>query len=99
MRNATSERKETYSVVVESGNCSMDYSRWEERCSCGHQHKTIEAAKRCLDRLTRWYCQHGRPAGSLCRHCTGGMARGENTSARWYNATIHNQDEERVAED
>jgi hypothetical protein len=95
---AKTERKETYSVVVETGSCSTDYSRWDERCNCGHHHKTIDAAKRCMEKLTRWYCQHGRPSGSRCGQCCGGIAHGNNTSARWYNARIHNQSEERVIE-
>jgi len=86
---------ERYSVVVESGSCSRDYRRWEERAHCGHNHRTIEAAEACLDKLTRWYCNHGRPQGTACRHCHG-YAQGHSTSARWYNATIHNQDSERV---
>ena len=45
--------KNTYSVVVESGSCSMDRVRWEETCHCGHAHRTIEAAERCLASLTK----------------------------------------------
>ena len=88
-------KKETYSVVVESGSCSMDYQRWEERAHCGHKHRTTDAAVRCMEKLTRYYCQHGRPAGTLCSHCLG-YARSDNTSARWYHATIHNQKGERT---
>lgn len=97
--NAKSERKDTYSVVAESGSCSMDYRYWEERCNCGHHHKTIAAAKRCMDKLTRWYCEHGRPSGSRCGLCLGGLAHGKNTSAKWYNARLHNQDGERVIDE
>jgi len=91
----TTTTKETYSVVVETGSCSEDYSQWEERANCGHAHRTIEAAKKCMDSLTQWYCGHGRPAGSTCRHCTG-YAKSDSTSQKWYNAKIHNQREERV---
>ena len=87
--------KETYSVVVESGSCSPDYQRWEEREHCGHYHRTIEAAEKCMEKLTRYYCQHGRPAGSLCAQCCG-YAQAQNTSATWFGATIHNQNQERV---
>ena len=90
-----SNAHETYSAVVESGSCSPDYQRWEERATCGHAHRTIEAAQACLARKTRWYCQHGRPAGGRCRHC-GGSARAQSTSALWYNSTIHNQRGERI---
>lgn len=87
---------DTYSAVVESGSCSMDGRRWEERTSCGHKHKTIEAAQACLSKKQRYYCQHGRPAKSLCRHCLGGQAHAQNTSALWYNGKIHNQNGERI---
>ena len=78
----------TYRAVVETGSCSMDYRRWEERATCGHDHKTIEAAEACLEKKQRWYCDHGRISGALCRHCLG-YAQGETTSALWYNGTIH----------
>ena len=87
-------KKETYSVVVESGSCSPDRKRWEERTNCGHAHRTMEAAEKCKARLTRMYCQHGRIAGTPCHHCLG-YAQAQNCSATWYNATIHNQDGER----
>jgi len=88
-------KHETYSVVTESGSCSTDYRYWHESNHCGHKHRTIEAAEECMVKLTRWYCQHGRPAGSSCRQCLG-YAQQQNTSAEWYGATIHNQDGERV---
>jgi hypothetical protein len=95
--NAKSERKETYSVVVESGSCSTDYRRWEERANCGHAHKTIDAAERCREKLTRSYCNHGHVSGTPCARCCG-YAQSQTTSARWYRATIHNQDGERATE-
>lgn len=118
--NAKSERKETYSVVVESGShsvparpvtcptCNGDGcqacsgSGWqqqslqyEERANCGHAHKTFEAAERCRAKLTRMYCNHGHVSGTPCTRCNG-YAQHQTTSARWYGATIHNQDQERV---
>ena len=86
---------ERYSVVVESGSCSQDYQKWEERAHCGHAHRTIETATACLAKLTRRYCQHGRPQGTSCRHCLG-RAQGSSMSAQWFGATLHNQDGERV---
>jgi hypothetical protein len=88
--------KETYSVVVESGSSDRTYTRWEEREHCGHKHRTIEAAEACKAKLTRWWCQHGRPAKSLCSQCLGGVARANSTNAAWYAARIHNQNGERV---
>jgi hypothetical protein len=85
-----------YRVVVESGSCSPDYRRWEEQAHCGHKHRTIGAAEKCLAKLTRYVCQHGRPAHSLCGQCLGGFARADNTSAYWWGARIHNQEGERV---
>ncbi len=43
----TKTEKLTYSAVVESGSCSTDYQRWEERKNCGHAHKTPGAALEC----------------------------------------------------
>ena len=91
--------KQRYSVVVESGSCSSDYRRWEERVNCGHSHKTIKAAAQCLSKLTRMYCEHGRIAGQTCRLCLGGLAHGHNTSAKWYNACIHNTCGERLTDE
>lgn len=91
----TETAKTTYSVVVESGSCDPTYTRWEERAHCGHNHKTLETAQKCLANLTRSFCQHGRPARSLYSQC-GGYANAQQTSAHWYNACIHNQDGERV---
>jgi len=85
----------TYSAVVESGSHSHDYQRFEEIEHCGHKHRTIEAAKKCLDKKQRWFCQHGTVSGRLCRLC-GGYATRDSTSAAWFNGTIHNQNGERV---
>lgn len=46
----------TYRVVVETGSCSMpdnNPTRWEYRTTCGHLHRTREAAEKCLARLQR----------------------------------------------
>jgi hypothetical protein len=85
-----------YSVVVESGSCDPTYTRWEERVNCGHKHKTIETAQKCLEKLTRWYCIHGHIAHTPCKKCLGGIANADSTSATWYNARIHDQHEQRV---
>ncbi len=89
-------KTERYSAVVQTGSCSMDQQHWEERANCGHAHKTIEAAEKCLLKKQRYYCDHDRPAGSACKHC-GGVARAKHTSALWYNGRIHNQSQEPVA--
>jgi transcriptional regulator with XRE-family HTH domain len=85
-----------YKAVVESGSCSMDRRRWEERATCGHLHRTIEAAMQCLAEKQISYCDHGKRAGAYCKHC-GGWAQERNTSALWYNGRIHNQDGERIS--
>lgn len=87
--------KNMVSVVVESGSCSTDFTRWEERAHCGHAHRSIEAAKKCMAKLTRYYCNHGRAAGTACRRCLG-YAQAHSTSAKWYGATFHNQRGERL---
>ena len=85
----------TYTAVVETGSCSLDRKRWEIRTDCGHAHRTMEAAERCLTAKQASYCQHGLPAGSLCRGCHG-HAQAQATSALWYNGRVHNQNGERV---
>ncbi len=73
-------RKETYSAVVETGSCSMDRQRWEEKANCGHHHRTIEKAETCRQK-------------NVGEHYVGGSLQ---CSALWYNSTIHNQNHERV---
>ena len=87
--------KFTFSAVVESGSHSEDYQRWEEIDHCGHAHRSIDAARQCLEKKTRWYCMHGKVARSSCKHCLG-YAAADHTSAHWYNGTIHNHNGERV---
>jgi len=74
------EMKKGYKAVVESGSCSPDYKRWEERASCGHLHRTIEAAEKCGEKLR----------GS--KYVNGSW----QCSALWYNFQIHNEDGERI---
>lgn len=88
--------KETFAVVVETGNYFEDSGLPEVRFSCGHNHKTIEAARKCRDKLTRMYCQHDVPAGNPCSLCSGGRALPQYTSSTWYRARIHNNRGERV---
>jgi len=49
MRKERIYKSERYSAVVESGGSSPDYKRYEERENCGHAHRTIKGAVRCLD--------------------------------------------------
>ena len=90
-------QSQRFYAVSETGSCSPDYQRWEEAENCGHAHKTIEAAEKCLSKKQRWYCQHGHIAGTLCSQCLG-YAQGNSTSAAWYNGSIHNQHGERINE-
>ena len=85
----------TYTAVVESGSCSPDYRRWEEKATCGHKHRTLSAALECLAKQQASYCDHGRRAGLRCAACLG-YAQARHTSALWYGGTIHNQHGERV---
>ena len=46
----------SYRAAVETGSCSLDCDgdlgrRWEERATCGHAHKTREAAEKCGEKL------------------------------------------------
>lgn len=88
---------DVYMAVVETGSCSMDRERWEEAETCGHRHRTIEAARKCLGLKQRYYCRHGRIAHTQrCTHCLGSRAHADSCSARWYNGIIHNQHGERA---
>ena len=69
-----------YKAVVESGLCSMDYKRWEEKAKCGHLHHTIEAAEKCLIK-------------NIGSHYINGSWQ---CSALWYNGKIHNENNERI---
>ena len=73
-------KSERYSAVVESGSCSPDYQRFEERVHCGHAHKTREAAERCG--VAHYGAHYTNGSWSAC--------------ADWHGYTIHNQNEERV---
>ena len=86
---------ETYSAVVESGSCDLSGRFWGERSHCGHAHRTVEGAQKCLDKNQRTYCRHGHRTGSLCREC-GGEAGAHSTSAEWYGGTIHTGTGERI---
>ena len=90
---------ERYSAVFESGSHSDPQAgklRWEVRGTCGHVHRTIAAAQQCLDRRQRWFCLHGRRAGTPCRRCLG-SAQANSTSADWgISGCIHDQHGHRV---
>ena len=60
----------------------------EMSSTCGHRHKTLATAQRCLAKLTDTTCDHGIRAGGRCSLCTGGRALPQNTAAKWYNAVI-----------
>jgi hypothetical protein len=74
-------KKEKYSAVVESGCCSPNYKRWDERDHCGHAHKTTKAAQKCgAKHIGAHYY-----VGGLW-HCI----------TPWYDFKIHNELGERV---
>ena len=84
-----------YHAVVETGGCSPDYQRWEAKFTCGHAHKTIESAEKCLSLKKRYYCYHSRITGTPCKYCQG-YAKSNITSALWYNGRIHTLNGERI---
>ncbi len=93
--DGTERETKWYVAVVESGSCSMDRMRWEEKTTCGHKHKTQAAAEKCLASHQTSYCNHGHVAGSPCKQCLG-YAQSHSTSALWYNGTIHDDQGRRV---
>lgn len=73
----------TYSAVVESGNHSEDYLRFEERVNCGHKHRSITAAVACGK-----YNYHSRYEGGKW-----------TANATWHGWTVHDDQEQRVGEE
>lgn len=76
----------TYSVVV------RDQNSWDsatgictEIRNCGHKHRSEEAADKCMERLTAWWCLCGRTKQSFAPCC--GTPR-NGTSAAWYHARV-----------
>jgi hypothetical protein len=82
-------------AVIETGRCSDDSRCWEERESCGHAHKTRDAAVKCLTKKALAYCEHGIKAGDPCDDCLNGYAYVLDTN-EWYRGEIHNQNGERA---
>jgi hypothetical protein len=80
-RRKVNNQKERYCAVVESGSCSPNYKRWEERNHCGHAHKTIKTAQKCGEKHMG---AHYYVDGSW------------RCFALWYDFKIHNQLGERV---
>lgn len=85
----------TYHAAVETGVCSPDESCWEDRINCGHNHRSLETALRCLAYNRLWYCNHGRRAGEPCPRC--GIARRDRCNPVWNcTAYIHDNEHHRV---
>jgi uncharacterized protein YfcZ (UPF0381/DUF406 family) len=43
-----------YTAAVETGSCCIDdRSVMEQRCTCGHKHKTRDTAEKCMEKLTK----------------------------------------------
>lgn len=80
----------TYSVVVRDANSwSRDTGIYSELDNCGHKHRTVEAAQKCLEALTAWRCLCGRTTKPYARCC--GTPH-NSTSAHWYHARIENNE-------
>jgi hypothetical protein len=84
----------TYSVVVRNPNAwtqDRDGSNreYEITAHCGHNHKTHEAAKQCMSKLTEWRCLCGKTANSYAPCC---KTPRNSTSARWYKAHVEASD-------
>ncbi len=86
-----------YFAVSETGSHCQNYEHYEEKENCGHAHKTRAAARECLAKKQRYYCDHGRVTGTTCSQCTG-FAGQHRTSAAWFNGTVHDQYGRRVTE-
>jgi hypothetical protein len=75
-------RRTGYYAVVETGSCSTDYKRWEERRNCGHAHRTVAAAERCGAR--HYDAHYSKLTGSW------------QANADWHGYTVHDQHGQRV---
>lgn len=69
-------KRKGFTAVVESGSCDETYTYWEERLSCGHLHKTQEAATKC----------GAKHYGS--KYVRGSW----QASAAWHGYKVHDQD-------
>jgi hypothetical protein len=76
----------TFSVTVRDPNSwNARTGIHEERNSCGHRHKTSEAANKCCAKLTEWRCLCGRTAKGYCGSC---HTPNNSTSAAWWGAEV-----------
>jgi hypothetical protein len=75
-------QRKGFSAVVESGSCSVDYRRWEERRNCGHLHRTVDAAEACG---AKHYASH-----------INELTHSWEANADWHGYTVHDQDGKRV---
>ena len=86
--------KLTYSVVVRDPNSwSASTGIHQELANCGHKHRTIDAARACMAKLTAWRCLCGRTTVGYAPCC---HTPHNSTSARWYNAHIENSNGEQA---
>lgn len=69
-------------AVVESGSCSQDYKRWEERQNCGHAHKSPAAAEACGKK--HYTAKYVNGSWQAC--------------AAWHGYTVHDEIGQRVSE-
>lgn len=56
--------------------------------SCGHRHRTRQAAESCRDKLTVSHCLHGVTTGKRCYRCSGWTAKFDSTSLLWRGAAV-----------
>ena len=56
--------------------------------TCGHKHRSREAAQRCFDKLTRSTCLHGVGVGKQCKQCDNWIAQYYSEPLDWKDAEI-----------
>lgn len=60
--------------------------------TCGHRHRTRQAAEVCQDKLAASHCLHGVTTGKRCYKCSGWVAKFDSTSILWRGAEVEQVD-------
>ena len=78
--------------VVKRDNNSVSEGLAPVIATCGHKHRTRQAADTCLDKLTASHCLHGVTTGKRCYQCSGWTAKFDSTSLLWRGAAVEQAD-------
>ena len=76
----------TYSVIVRDPNSwNASTGIHQELNNCGHKHRTLAAAQKCINKLTESRCLCGHTAKNYCPRC---HTPHNSWAAAWWLAAI-----------